>query len=241
MRVSSEGHDGIRGGLEMIKGDHVGKNKYLKLRPDILFKLVRIGRRTFITKHILRAIFRKLNLRVDLPIDLHNSIAFAQGETYGIFVKEKDIINKIVSALDKVECVEWVKRSNEVFNGPFLHRAPDILVKPLFDKGCMIDARTVSGEVLRNITTPRGNHHPYGVLLIHERYYNISIKSLLDMEFIRKLKGRVPPYLVTPLIMHIFNVPLPHDTDAKDYLRIKKVRLKNYNTMWLVMKRIHTH
>ena len=233
-----------KGVMELVRDVNVSHNKYmfLKLNSIIQSNLVAIVKKIPVIRYILRNIFRRLKIRVDLPIDIKSSIAFASGEPYGIFVKKPTLINKIIALLNREECIEWARRREEIFKGRFANRAPDIIIKPAFDKGCITDASTISGEILKKLPTPKGSHHPYGVFMIYNKSISdLDIKSLVNMSFISKLGGKVPPYIVTPLIMRVLNIPLPHDTDAKIYLNMKNLKLFNYNVRWAILKRLYIH
>ena len=140
----------------------------------------------------------------------------------------KKYINNIVESLKKIPGIKCIYRREELFNGPFIERLPEIYIEPDFDRGFVLGETKITFDIVKR--RPLLRHHPLGVFFIK--------KWDFDTEFPKV----IPNYMVTNIIMSLFNVPLSYMADGLDLLN----KLLNRNIMltdlylrrWKIIKRI---
>lgn len=104
----------------------------------------------------------------------------------------KEIINKLAS----LPFITWARKKEEVYWGPYLLSAPDIILKSskyVIDKSWNYPSRALRNE-----------HHIDGIFIAYgpnfKRGAVLQNASILD---------------IAPTILHIFDVPIPKDMDGK--------------------------
>ncbi|RLI07021.1 hypothetical protein DRO32_04585 [Candidatus Bathyarchaeota archaeon] len=209
---------GLRGGRSIV------------FSPELVFKIRMFFQRVPFIKEVVKSIARGLKVDYGVRVDISRSTAFmASASSYGIYVKEPCLIDEVVSILTGYGShIRWVRRREEVFWGPYVDRAPEVLLCPRYERGCKLAHGGLIGRETAELVRPTGGHHDVGVLVV-------------------RLKGgpelhdglRVPNYVVGPLVMALLGVPLPHDHDAGPHLRamgLKEPGRRNYLARWRVAR-----
>ena len=196
---------------------------------------------------------KQLNIGLPIPpeIDIKKSIVIP-GHTSGaqgfIYIKDtvenhdkvkKEITEKLKRAGKKYEFDIRIYDQKELYNGNKLHLAPDIIFK-INNFGCNIQISTLKGKIFStnvSFKNMSGVNRTEGIFIAHGP----------DMKKGRTIKG-AKIYDIAPTILHMFNAPIPNDTDGvvlKDIFRddsvfakkeIKYERLDDHKK--LLMKKI---
>ncbi|WP_148883189.1 alkaline phosphatase family protein [Thermococcus aciditolerans] len=104
--------------------------------------------------------------------------------------------------------VEAIYKKEEIYSGPYLSDAPDIifLLKKGYGLTTFLD---LSAPFFENIYSPFGTHHVDGIFLVYgpgiKEGYKIKPAEIID---------------VAPTILHIFNLPIPNDMDGRVLMEI---------------------
>jgi len=195
-------------GKHLIDTFGIQKHWAISLREYIL-KIASNPLIESISKRIFKANFIVVR---DTVIDLDNSKAFvATSESMSIHIREterkkyEEIIKDIVETLRKLEyrgqmVFKEVLIKDEVYSGPFIESAPDILLIP---NGFHISS-SLGNEIYSAFDTG-GWHDLRGIFLAYG--YNIKTSS----EEQKKLKI----YDIMPTILYIFGLPIPRDMDGR--------------------------
>ena len=186
-------------------------------------------------KSVMKKFYRKLTgkeLRAEKPdVDPFHSKAFLlSGTSCGIYVKDQTIIDCLVNKLKKVECIKRIYRREEVFRGPYLNRAAQVLIEPDYDKGYTI-AATAKIAPKSILVETHYSHHPNGIIIS----FGKKIPALW-------LKEPVQTIDIVPTILRYMDLPLPIDTDGTpiryiDYPQ-KQVEYCDYLKHWKLIRQI---
>jgi predicted AlkP superfamily phosphohydrolase/phosphomutase len=150
-----------------------------------------------IYKQMLRADIRA-NLRTH--IDPKSSKAFAQG--YGVYTKEKESIDHIISLLKEQAFIGGVWKKEDLYTGKQLGDMPDIVVLPDFDRSFALRGDVIMPKsVLRRSFA---SHHPDGIIIVYD-------KSLQEHSW----KDGLRVYDVVPTMLNFLGLETPRDTDGK--------------------------
>ena len=173
----------------------------------------------------------KFNVQVSYgKIDYEKSLAYmAKAQFYGIHLNKRDIATKVKEILKQYKGIKWVKTPKEVYKGPYISRAPDLLVMPDFDKGYKLASAKIHGA--KYIAVDDYGHHPEGVLSVHCPDFTLSTTE-----------NKVPAWIVAPLILSILNIPLSHVTDDVDILEKitgTNIARKNYVAKWKIIRNMY--
>jgi predicted AlkP superfamily phosphohydrolase/phosphomutase len=131
-------------------------------------------------------------------------------EEHGTFVSQlKDALSDLRELDTGRPVVEWVRSRDELYQGPFVDRAPDITVRWLFDgpfQGFECDTargRSRMKELAERAPFQSGGHHPDGLFVAHGPN-------------IRKSTGVVGDLVdVTPTILSLLGVAIPRELDGE--------------------------
>ncbi|AEA46577.1 alkaline phosphatase family protein [Archaeoglobus veneficus] len=208
--------------IDETLGEHVMNNLlHKKVRilsiPKVLFKLATLPLIKPIAKAIFGFIFRQNRVQINPEkIDFNNSIAFIPtSESLGIYVrdensrKKQEITNKIMSILNELEfnkqkVFKKILRKNEVYSGPFVESAPEILLIP---NGFFVSP-ALRGNIFEKFE-PCSFHDIYGIFLV----YGPGIKKGYKIE-------NAKIYDIAPTILHILGLPIPNDMDGRVLMEI---------------------
>lgn len=155
-------------------------------------------------EQIILKIYRQLvkaDVRAKLSayVDPELSKAFAYG--FGVFVKKKELVDKITSLLKDQEFIGGIWKREELYQGKHVERMPDLVILPNFEKGFALrgDAITPKTTVRRNFSS----HHPDGIVLIHKK----------DLQ--QSWTNNITVYDIVPTILNFLDLEIPRDTDGK--------------------------
>lgn len=153
---------------------------------------------------IFMKVYRKLtkaNIKVTIAthINPESSKAFAHG--FGIYVKEKDLIDHVVSILKECLFIGGVWKKEELYNGKQLKAMPDLIIVPNFSGGFALRGDVVAPKSV--VKRDFSNHHPDGILIV---YKNSVRPSLVE---------GITVYDIVPTILDFLDLNIPEDTDGK--------------------------
>jgi len=117
---------------------------------------------------------------------------------------KEEIIKKLESLKDPdtgERVIEKVFRKEEIYQGKFINKAPDLVILP--KKGYSL-IHKLSDVPIRNPQFKKADHALNGIFLAHGQ----DIKHGVKIE-----NARI--YDIAPTILHIFNLPIPEDIDGK--------------------------
>lgn len=148
-----------------------------------------------IYKQLLKADIRAT---ITTYVNRKSSKAFAHG--FGIYVKEKELVDYIVLMLKNASFIGGVWKSEDLYDGEQLADMPDLVVVPKFNSGFAFrgDAIAPKPTVKRDFAS----HHPDGIIVI----YNESAHS----SWVEGIKV----YDVVPTLLDFLDLEIPEDTDG---------------------------
>lgn len=182
--------------------------------PKIISALLKFRLYKFLAKIVPQSIKR------EIPRDRYsNVISFTKSKIIypslngGLFVNDPNLninISRFIEKLSSLKIndeiiIERVLRRDEVIWGPYSYRAPDIFVIPRY--GYEISHRLVPDYLsppsrFGDIRT--GTHRPDGVFIAYGPDINRGIK----------LKKPLFTWDITPLILHMLDIPIPQYMDG---------------------------
>jgi predicted AlkP superfamily phosphohydrolase/phosphomutase len=185
-------------------------------------------------KHIIRKkIPGKSNPEYDLNIDESVAVMIGTGSIYINSNNKKkkerisqDIINELKNLKNPdtgEKVINNVFRKEEIYSGPFLKNAPDLLILP--NKGYSL-VHKLSENIFEEQSFKKADHALNGIFVA----YGPEIKKGF------KIDAKI--YDLTPTILHMFDVPIPDDIDGrvlkeifkeKSYSAKKEIKFKERN------------
>jgi len=172
------------------------------------------------------------DIKPELPyVDPTNSRAFmSSGMSFGIHVKDRLIIDYIVKKLRELNFISNVWKREEIYHGPFVKNAGDILFLPDFNRGYAVGTIRLHPRI---ISERVGNwHHPDGMI------------AIFGQEVTPTWLGTVETFDVVPTILRFMGLPLPVDTDGTPVKNInytgKSQKYYNYLTHWQLARQVQT-
>jgi len=143
-----------------------------------------------------------------LYIDPSRSDAFmSSASSCGVYLRNESIKDMLISKIRKIRGILWVKERSEIYSGPYINRAPHILISPDYNRGFSIAGSKIYGQII--IRKDSCNHHPDGVFLCYSKHNHVLAQSV----------KRIKATMVTPIIMAIMNVPISASTDNISHLK----------------------
>ena len=205
--------------------------------PSLLYKLIiklglRNAARRFLSlyEHIRG---RKISVIAGPCINYPGSRAYAPpGDvTYYIYINDKAVEEELLSILRNKYNIKAYSKY-EIFNGPALNEAPDIILVADDTKYSFV-TNVIIGDIF--IDNKVVHHHVYGTF---------SVRLSENYEHLTQL---IPPTpnntIVAPLIQCILRIPISMEADDIELLRnICKEELKilDYHTKWRLYKKLIT-
>ena len=125
----------------------------------------------------------------------------------------EELISKLLDFKDpetEDHIIEAVYKKEEVYSGPYLDEAPDIVF--LLKRGySLTTSLDLSAPVVEKISSPFGTHHMEGIFLVYgpgiKKGYKFEAANIVD---------------ITPTILHVFGLPIPDDMDGRVLMEIFK-------------------
>lgn len=111
----------------------------------------------------------------------------------------------------------------ELYKGPYLSNAPDLILEPKLDYCLGISTRCYKVE---GVTS----HHRDGVFIGH--FIDEDLIAILDNIDVLKL------WDVTPIVLYLLGLPLPSDTDSQ-LLNLLGAKTMNYSGRYKLIRRLH--
>ena len=192
-----------------------------------ILRLLRKLRLEWIRKYLPVSIKSKLppsSVEIDLGESaVYPGILFTGASQYLSINREKvrdkeeyerireELISKLLDFKDPEtgdSIIEAVYGKEEVYSGPYLNEAPDIVF--LLKRGySLTTSLDLNAPVVEKISSPFGTHHTDGIFLAYgpgiKRGHEIGPAEIID---------------IAPTILNIFNLPIPNDMDGRVLMEI---------------------
>jgi len=183
------------------------------MKSDIMANALKYLKLKKFAKYILpRKTLRDLKASTLESIDWTSSIAWsAPPPMQGIYIKKtidskNEIIAEIVSRLKEIKSsyssdvlFKKIWRKEELYNGPYTHMAPDLIL-PGLDVGLDFSEALITREsIIWDFKNPRGNHRREGILIM----YGKGVKTLGFLPHLKADIKDVMPTLLYYLGLHI--------------------------------------
>ncbi|RLE85527.1 MAG: hypothetical protein DRJ41_01060 [Thermoprotei archaeon] len=210
---------------------HVKGVRWVRV-PPFVYKAVKLLRLRRLARGLLSLYGcltrNKVVVSTSRWVDVNHSAAFLPDHySFGVYLRDRRFLVEVHDLLKKYNELKTYL-PEEFYHGPFVHRAPDIVLFPRFDLGYWVHGNNVTGLI-----TASGDyyaHHPSGVLVVRD-------EELLNTEL---KPGSLPNYVVGWLVLHLLGQPLPKSRDRHEPLeRALDVKAEeNYLARWRVMTRL---
>ena len=150
--------------------------------------------------------------------------------SFGVYVKSPTILSEVKAVLLKYKGIKWVKQPNHIYQGPYLARAPDLLIMPDLDRDFKLASSNIHGT--EYIAMNEFEHYPEGIFSIYSSEVSLA-----------KTIRKVPAWTVAQLILTFLGVPISHlsdDTAILNKITGESVRIKTYNytKKWELVKKV---
>jgi|GEM_PF-1059142 len=200
------------------------KAKVKRIRiPGWLYRVVSIKPIKKAIKMLYRAVTGyELKAEPYMYVDMEKSKAYmASHSSFGVVVKDPKLVPEIIRILKDTGLFSEVWSREEVYSGPYVSSAPDILILPHYDKGYSIGSIYISNKVVEDKTTY--NHHPEGIFMMYPHDGGWA--------------GRIKAVDVAPTILSLLSLPLPPDVDGHSLVKTDTGRF-DYLKRWNLLRKI---
>jgi len=100
-----------------------------------------------------------------------------KAQFYGIHLNKRNIATKVKEILKQYRGIKWVKTPKEVYEGPYISRAPDLLVMPDFNKGYKLASAKYTGRSTLQLT----------IMIITLKEYFLFIVQTLCLVLLKRM------------------------------------------------------
>jgi hypothetical protein len=169
--------------------------------PVPLARIISLGPIAKVMKKVYYTIGANKRIDVTLPkVDLQHSKAFMLTKSsMGVFLTDKTVQKKVIKILNSARGIAWAKEKEDVYWGPWVDRAPDVMVCPKFDEGYTLGSSEVGyGRIVRRHVS---DHHPEGIAIFVGDRVNPQRIACNAVD-------------ITPTVLAYFGLPLPIDMDG---------------------------
>lgn len=205
-----------------IKASDIGASKPRSQRKltELIFK---IGRHKMIrpwARVIAKKLFKEKYSERIAPYS-EFEVLFPGSEYPGYAYVKPGMENTVVNILKETNLLK-VYRSYEVYKGPYVTLAPDILIEPVDHSYLLL---TEGKEcMMTQVKKEISSHHPHGIFIV--------------TNFERKECEMLETYDVVPIILYLMGLPIPSDTDSKLPWLKEKPKKYHYSLKWKLLKSI---
>ncbi len=132
-------------------------------------------------------------------VDPKLSKAFVHG--FGIYVKNRDLLNYLATKLKGESYIGGVWRREELYSGRQVEAMPDLVIVPNYERGFALRGDVIAPKtvVRRDFST----HHPDGIIIIYNKNQTSTWVN------------NVKVYDIVPTILDFLELEIPKDTDGK--------------------------
>ena len=193
---------------------------------DIPSSLIRFTRKHKRIKTFARKLLFKLGgkagkeRRREIPYKITKALVPDAGIIY-VAPGYKEKIKEIIS---RDPYILRVYEPSEIYNGPYIDHAPDLILEPKLDYCLGISTRCYKVEKVTS-------HHRDGVFIGH--FADEELLMVLRKMNILKL------WDIVPIVLKILGLPLPNDTDSQ-LLKLLSTKTMNYSGRYRLIKRIQS-
>lgn len=200
--------------------------------PPKIYRIALIKPIKIISKKLFKFLYGK-EIKVQLPYaDPIVSKAFMfSSSSFGIYVKSPECMEFLANKLKSLKGIRQLFRRENIYSGPFVNKAPELILLPDFEKGYSIGTVMLHPHVILKKTTY--GHHPDGIV-------TITGSGVVP----GWLKRKAEAYDVTPTLLRYMGLPLPDDTNGKPLPNIeypgKKRKSYDYLKHWQLVRQIQS-
>jgi len=203
-----------------IKASSIGASRPKSQRKvtELLFKIGRHKRIRPLARVVAKKIFKEKYSERIVPYS-EFEVLFPESGYPGYAYVKPGIENTVVNILKKVNLLK-VYRSYEVYKGPYVSHAPDILVEPIDYSYLLLTEK--KEHVVTEIKKEVSNHHPHGIFIATD--FECNKCKILET------------YDVVPIVLYLMGLPIPSDSDSKLLWLKEKPKRYRYLMKWNLAK-----
>lgn len=188
--------------LKSIAGHRqLTKKKELHL-PERLYSSLAVVPSWFeliLTKIYKRLLKAGVKTKLTYHVNPKSSKAFKHG--FGVYVKEKELVDYVASILENASFIGRVWRKEQLYVGKWLKDMPDLIVVPNYNNGYAFRGQTIGPKPVVRRTF--SEHHPDGIVIIHKNHLKKSWSNDIKV------------YDIVPTILDFLDLDIPEDTDGR--------------------------
>jgi len=202
-----------------IKARSIGASKPRSRRKitEMFFKIGRCKQVRPLARVVAKKLFKEKYSERIAPYS-EFEVLFPGSDPRYIYVKP-GLEDVVVNVLKEVDLLK-VYRSYEVYRGPCVSHAPNVLVEPVDYSYLLLtkEKEKIVVEIKKEVPA----HHPYGIFVATD--FECDGCEMLET------------YDVVPIVLHLMGLPIPSDTDSKLLWLKEKPRRYRYSTKWKLLK-----